>query len=161
MEHKDHDKVFFVNFAMVLGALFGIFFICVLAARLLVGGGMRDEGEDAARLEDRIRPVGTVVTDPSALVKVAVAAPVRAPYTGADVAARVCNACHLAAVLGAPKNGDTAAWDARKQAAGGLDGLVASAIKGKNAMPPRGGAVDLTDDELRAAIEQLMKQPGV
>jgi cytochrome c5 len=31
----------------------------------------------------------------------------------------------------------------------GYDGLVKSAAAGKNAMPPKGGAADLTDDELK------------
>lgn len=159
MEHKDHDKVFFATFGAVLAALGGIFFICIVAARLLVPDPVSDP-EALVKLEERIRPVGSAVTDPAALVKVA-AKSARAPYTAEEVLAKVCNACHMAGVLGAPKEGDKAAWSARAAAAGGLDGLTASAIKGKNAMPPRGGGADLSDDEIKAAVGAMLKQSGV
>lgn len=159
MEHKDHDKVFFATFGAVLAALGGIFFICIIAARMLIP----DKGPDpeaVAQLERRIQPVGRVVTDPAALVKVAAKA-ARAPYSGEQVLANACNACHGTGVLGAPKDGDKAAWSARAGAAGGVAGLTASAIKGKNGMPPRGGNPDLSDDEIRAAVELMLKQSGV
>lgn len=160
MEHKDHDKVFFSTFSAVLAALGAIVFICITAARALAPDHERGP-EALAQLEERIRPVGTVVTDPAALVKVSTKAAARAPYSGEEVLAKVCNACHMTGVLEAPKEGDKAAWSARAAAAGGLDGLVASAIKGKNAMPPRGGGADLSDDEVKAAVELMLKQSGI
>ena len=36
-----------------------------------------------------------------------------------------------------------------------------SSAKGKNSMPPRGGNPDLSNDELKAAIQQMLKQTGV
>jgi cytochrome c5 len=85
-----------------------------------------------------------------------------APAGKADAAAsgeqlykQSCIACHAAGVAGAPKTGDKAAWAPRiKQ---GEDALVASVIKGKGAMPPR-GASTATDAEIRAAVEYLMAQ---
>ncbi|HEX4872735.1 MAG TPA: c-type cytochrome [Nevskiaceae bacterium] len=159
MDDQNHDKVFFSTFALVLGALFGIFFLCILAAAIIAPE--REEDPQAlARLEQRIQPFGAVVTDPALLVKT-VAKVERAPYTAAEVLAKACNACHQAGVLNAPKNGDKAAWSARATAAGGLDGLTASAIKGKNGMPARGGDPSLSDDEIRAAVEQMLKDAGI
>lgn len=159
MEHKDHDKVFFATFGAVLAALGGFFFICIVAARALAPEPTPDQ-EALAKLEDRIRPVGSAVTDPAALVKVA-AKTARAPFTGEQVLQKYCDACHIAGVMGAPKEDDKAAWSARASAAGGLDGLTTSAIKGKNAMPPRGGGADLSDDEIKAAVEIMLKKSGV
>lgn len=159
MDHKNHDKVFFANFGIVLSVLGGIFFVCIFAARMIIPAPHTDP-ESVAKLEARIRPVGTVVTDPAALIKVS-AGPKRAPYTGEEVLGKVCNTCHVAGVLGAPKEDDKAAWSARLSAAGGLDGLVSSASKGKNSMPPRGGNPDLTDDELKAAITAMLKKSGI
>lgn len=65
-----------------------------------------------------------------------------------------CALCHGPGTGGAPKIGDRKAWEAR--AAGGLDSLVASAARGKGAMPPRGGLSTLTDTELRQAIEHMI-----
>jgi c(7)-type cytochrome triheme protein len=63
-----------------------------------------------------------------------------------------CAACHGSGVLGAPKPDDAAGWGAR--ATKGLEGLLKSAIAGTDkGMPPKGGRADLTDAQLRAAIE--------
>lgn len=159
MEHKDHDKVFVATFGAVLAALGAIFFICIAAARIVTPDHEMDP-QALAKLEERIKPVGHVVTDPAALVKVSTKA-ARAPYTGEQVLASACNACHQAGVLGAPKEGDKSAWSVRANSAGGIDGLVASAIKGKNSMPPRGGNPDLSDDEIKAAVGLMLKQSGI
>ncbi len=64
-----------------------------------------------------------------------------------------CIACHAAGVAGAPKLDDKAAWAPRL--AGGIDALVASAKKGKNAMPPMGTCMECSDEEMRAVIEYM------
>jgi len=80
--------------------------------------------------------------------------------SGADVVATSCNSCHSTGVLEAPKIGDKAAWLQRAAAEGGIDGLTASAIKGKNSMPPKGGAM-VSDGEIRAAVEHMLAESGV
>ena len=85
----------------------------------------------------------------------AAAAPVAAAKPdGAKVYAMGCNACHAAGVAGAPKFGDKAAWAARSKL--GVDALVASVIKGKGAMPPKGAVASASDAELRAAVEYML-----
>lgn len=66
---------------------------------------------------------------------------------------QACQVCHAAGVAGAPKLGDKAQWAPRL--ALGLDGLTASVIKGKGAMPPRGGAQG-SDDEIKAAVAYMV-----
>jgi len=73
---------------------------------------------------------------------------------GAKVYASGCNACHAAGVAGAPKFGDKAAWAPR--APQGLAALTASAIKGKGAMPPKGGLAGASDAEIRAAVDYML-----
>ncbi len=58
-------------------------------------------------------------------------------------------------LLGAPKVGDKAEWGKRAKEQGGLDGLLAKAISGINAMPPKGTCADCSDDELKAAIKHM------
>jgi cytochrome c5 len=62
---------------------------------------------------------------------------------------QLCQTCHAVGVAGAPKLGDKTAWAPRL--AQGIDGLTASAIKGKGAMPPRGGS-NAPDAEIRAVV---------
>ena len=95
---------------------------------------------------------------PVARVEMQKAAPVSdgKPRSGETVYNTICKACHEAGVAGAPKTGDKAAWAAR--IATGAEALLKSATNGKNAMPARGGAADLTDDELKAAVEYLIEK---
>lgn len=76
------------------------------------------------------------------------------PRDGASIYGSVCMACHASGVANAPKSGDKAAWAPRL--AQGKDALYKAALNGKNAMPPKGGAADLTDAELKAAVDHLL-----
>jgi cytochrome c5 len=67
-----------------------------------------------------------------------------------------CQACHAAGVAGAPKMGDKDAWAPR--IAKGNDALLSSVKNGLNAMPPKGGCMNCTEEELQAAIAFLVKQ---
>ena len=67
---------------------------------------------------------------------------------------QACQVCHAAGIAGAPKFGDKAAWAARIGA--GVDALTASAIKGKNAMPPRGGATTASDADIKAVVQYMV-----
>ncbi len=87
-------------------------------------------------------------------------APAAAPAGGGSNAAagealykQTCVACHGAGVAGAPKFGDKAAWAPRIQT--GMDTLVAAAIKGKGAMPPKGGST-ASDADVHAAVEYMV-----
>lgn len=73
-----------------------------------------------------------------------------ADRTGEEVVAAYCGACHQSGQQGAPRVGDKDAWILRLQQ--GLHYAVRSAIIGHGGMPPRGGAVNLTDAEIRNAI---------
>ena len=65
-----------------------------------------------------------------------------------------CAGCHGLGILGAPKFGDAAQWAARGKP---IDALVKSAVAGTaKGMPPKGGRADLTDAQLRSAIEYMM-----
>lgn len=72
-----------------------------------------------------------------------------------EIIAKHCNACHSTGLLGAPKIGDTAAWKERADHQGGLDGILAKAITGINAMPPKGTCADCSDADLKGAIEKM------
>lgn len=117
-------------------------------------------GAQAATNDDiaeRIKPVGEVCVQGQECKGIeAVAASAGGGAKSADdVIAAHCGACHTAGVLGAPKIGDGAAWKARASKEGGLDGLLAKAISGINAMPPKGTCADCSDDELKAAIQKM------
>lgn len=103
----------------------------------------------ADEADARIQPVARLE-----LARAAAPSADRKPRDGAAVYAAVCQACHATGAAGAPKAGDKAAWAPR--IATGTAALVSSAINGKNAMPARGGAADLSDAEVKAAVEHLV-----
>jgi cytochrome c oxidase subunit 2 len=72
---------------------------------------------------------------------------------GKGVYDKVCVACHAAGVAGAPKFGDKAAWAPRLKQ--GQEVLYAHALQGFKAMPLKGGATDLPDAQIKAAVDYL------
>lgn len=89
-------------------------------------------------------------------VMAAVAAALSANVQAFDAAAKyqqACGVCHAAAVAGAPKSFDKAAWAPRL--AKGMDTLVASVTNGLNAMPPRGLCMDCTPDQYKQLINYM------
>lgn len=104
---------------------------------------------DADGADARIQPVAKFELQ-------AAAAPAAggAPKDGPTVYNTVCGACHNSGAANAPKAGDKAAWGPR--IATGKDALYKSAIGGKGAMPPKGGAAALSDAEIKAAVDHLV-----
>lgn len=68
----------------------------------------------------------------------------------------VCFACHDTGAAGAPVLGNGAAWAARKGK--GIDALAQSAINGKGAMPPRGGAGHLSDADIKNVVGFMLSK---
>ncbi len=66
-----------------------------------------------------------------------------------------CATCHKDGVAGAPKFGDKAAWAARIKT--GNDTMVNNVLKGKGAMPAKGGNASLSDADVKAAVEYMVK----
>lgn len=73
---------------------------------------------------------------------------------GKAVYDKTCAMCHAAGVANAPKFGDKAAWAPRIGT--GVPALVGSVVKGKGAMPPKGGAADLAEADIKAAVEYMV-----
>ena len=69
-----------------------------------------------------------------------------------------CTACHATGLAGAPKTGDSVAWSARVKL--GNASLYVSAIKGKGAMPPKGGNAALSDASIKGAVDFMVAQIG-
>lgn len=110
---------------------------------------------DAAAATPAAAPVTAVAATPAAATAPAATAKVAATDTGAGEALykQACFACHGAGVAGAPKFGDKAAWAPRIQT--GVDALTASAIKGKGAMPPKGGSA-ASDADIHSAVVYMV-----
>jgi c(7)-type cytochrome triheme protein len=109
-------------------------------------------------LKTWILAAGSVLACSAGLASLAGMAHAADAPSGKSVYEATCIACHVAGVAGAPKLGDAAAWAPRLKA--GVPALVGSALKGKGAMPPRGGNATLSDEAVRAAVEYMVAQSG-
>lgn len=150
---SDEHGTLIKNPKQMIIMVFASFFvplIIILLLMIYVNSGQR--GDTTSRTELLIKPVAQLnFKDASAP---------RVIQTGEQVYKTVCSACHAAGAAGAPKFGDTAAWAPR--IAKGYDSLLTSVLKGKNAMPARGGAnpADISDYELGRAVVYVANAAG-
>ena len=88
------------------------------------------------------------------------AATATAGVGGMTVYEQRCAICHKGGVGGAPLLGEAFDWNARL--AQGLDTLYKHALEGfqgdKGVMPPKGGFLQLTDAEVKSAVDYMVEQ---
>lgn len=109
-------------------------------------GGLTAQDVDRGAAE-RIRKVGAVeIRDANRPLK-----------GGEEVYKAQCAACHATGAANAPKFGDAGVWANRIRAS--FDTLVASALKGKGAMPAQGGG-DFDDTEIARAVAYMANAAG-
>jgi len=116
----------------------------------------KSDADYAAWVKDmkaKMPPPPAPAPEPVAAAAPAAAAPAAQPTDGKSVFDTTCTACHSTGAAGAPKFGDKAAWAPRL--AQGKNALYASALKGKGAMPPRGGNMTLSDDAVKMAVDYM------
>jgi cytochrome c5 len=125
------------------------------AARAPTASGTPAPAAAAGTTEAPTTSAAVNPTAPTAAVTAAPAAPA-GPATGGATPAlytQSCAVCHAAGVAGAPKLGDKAAWAPR--IAQGMDTLVGNAVKGKGAMPPKGGT-SASEAELKEVVAYMV-----
>ncbi|WP_321813842.1 MULTISPECIES: c-type cytochrome [unclassified Paraburkholderia] len=76
-----------------------------------------------------------------------------ASQAGKALYTQVCQACHAAGVLGAPKFGNKADWAPRLKDP--IDTVYNYALHGKGQMPPKGGS-NASDADVKAAVDYMV-----
>ncbi len=142
--HSNEGYEGLTSLQIVFLILAGFFALVALAVAFVFTKPAADDGDADTRIEAVAR------------VEISAGGGVAAgKRSGEELYNAACAACHGSGAMGAPKTGDKGAWSARL--GGNVKSLLASAIKGKGAMPPKGGAADATDEELTKAIQYMMK----
>jgi len=139
--NKNQNQIFSKNTYLSLAAIAVIFFQTGVSHAL--------SAEEAAR----IAPIGTVNIKASGNASKTPVAAAKEPSLGERIYSTACFACHGTGAAGAPKFGDTAAWQPRLKQ--GMDVLLKHAMEGFNAMPPKGGNPSLSEADIKAAIEHM------
>jgi cytochrome c5 len=166
---RHQDEQFFDSFMLVIGILIGVavglFFLVRMISVDTQDVFVREDPAVMAAIDERIRPIGRVVLLgdeelAAAPAIVAAPAPAATQMTGPQVYNAACTICHGTGVGGAPVTGDGAAWAARIEQ--GVELMVRHAIDGFTGaggyMPPKGGRVDLSDEEVTLAVEYMVEQ---
>jgi cytochrome c5 len=173
-EHSTPIKTPLQLIAVVVAAFVVPITVIVIIVHLVTSGGDVSKSNPAMSDEAiarRLKPVGEVVVDPNQPKPAAsvTTAPAAGPVTaaagksaagkgdggkGRSVYDATCQVCHAAGVAGAPKAGDKGAWAARLKT--GMNALYQTSIKGKGAMPPKGGNTALSDADVRAAVDYMV-----
>ena len=163
-----NDSQFTTTLMIIIGVLVGSTVGILALANVLISDA--DFSEDAViqgNIEERIEPVGSVNTgDEETMVAAdelsSDAAESGKPEQVADASlsadqlyTQACSACHATGVLNAPKLGDKEGWQPR--VAKGIDQLYASAINGIGTMPPKGGRIDISDDDIKKAVDYMIE----
>lgn len=113
---------------------------------------------------ERVKPVGQlIILEGNAAAAAAPAgdasaeaAPAATADAGKATYDTACFACHGTGAAGAPILGNKDAWAPR--VGKGIDTLYSHAINGFNAMPPKGGAMSLTDEQVKAVVDYMVGQ---
>ena len=174
-EHSSPIKTPLQLVAVIVAAFLVPIVLISMLASLVTGGGDGDKSHPALSEEavaKRLKPVGQVIVDPNqpkpaasvttapASTRVA-AAPAAKGASGKAEAGKgksvydgTCHTCHATGVAGAPKAGDKTAWAPRLKE--GMKTVYMIALKGKGAMPPKGGNASLSEADVRAAVDYMV-----
>lgn len=155
------DQLFLKRFSLVI-LLLAVFAVAILMLSIALHNTLYQTEPPARELarEQRLAPVGGVFAGETGRAA-ALAASAAAAATPAATAAfdgsvdgeliyeRACASCHISGAGGAPLM-VASDWVGRLEQ--GMDTLIANAINGIGAMPPRGGRMDLTDEQIEASV---------
>lgn len=165
------DQQFFDRYSLVIGALAAValvfFVVAMKMAEVTQGEFTYYSDEYQAEVRERLEPFGEVYMPGDDLSAVqpqvqeaAAAEPVATTLTGPQVYNEACIACHGSGIGGAPALSDASAWAARIDK--GIETLQQHAIAGFQGeagyMPPKGGRVDLSDQEIIDAVAYMVAE---
>ena len=92
----------------------------------------------------------------SAFISIALSASAASFADAATIYKDACAVCHAEGIADSPKLGDKEAWAPR--IATGMDALYETSLKGKGAMPAKGGRVDISDDDIKSVVDYMVEQ---
>lgn len=164
------DQKFYDMYALVVGVLaiiaLAIYIGVTKLSDMTQGVYTVDSAEYQAAVTDRIQPLGQVYltgdsinSEAPQVMEAEPAEPVATVLSGPQVYNEACNICHGPGIGGAPQISDPSLWTTL--IAQGNDTLYQHALEGYTGefgyMPPKGARMDLSDDEVKGAVDYMVE----
>jgi len=155
---QEQDKKFFRNYSLVIGSIAVMMVVFIIIARIIGTDEEAQTKQREAMVAKRTAPAGevSIVGEEPAAMETATSG----GTDGKSVYEGLCVACHGTPGIGAPVLGNADEWAPR--IAKGKETLYNSALNGFTGeagfmMPARGGG-NLSDDEVKAAVDYMIEQ---
>lgn len=149
---NNKDSLFFRNFSLLIGFLIVLTAVLALLGAFMNSAIIKEQKLDRSLIEKKLKPIAAVHTESNP--PAAEQAPAQQAETDpATIYQTVCAACHETGAAGAPIPGSEE-WN--KRVAKGKDVLYQHAINGFNAMPPKGGRPDLSDEVIMKVVDFML-----
>ncbi len=149
---NNKDSLFFRNFSLLIGFLIVLTAVLALLGAFMNSAIIKEQKLDRSIIEKKLKPIAAVHTASNPPAEKAAPAQ-QAETDPATIYQSVCAACHETGAAGAPKPGSE---DWKKRVAKGKDVLYQHAINGFNAMPPKGGRPDLSDEVIMKVVDFMI-----
>ena len=148
----------------LIGAMVAFTVMLLIGANVISALALDDDLDSRAKalIAERLEPVGDVrVGDepaPSAMASRETAK--EAARDPAEVVNNACIACHGSGIMNSPVMGKAGDWESRLQNKG-FSTLVENAVNGINAMPPKGGNPNLSEEAIEKAVRYMLEESGL
>jgi len=162
MDSKNTDREFYKIFSIVMIFIIGLTILIAILSNVFASYSLHPseqyKQEIQKRENQRTKPVANINLASNPTIKQAT--PIITASTdklsGEEVYNAVCMSCHTSGVAGAPVIGKSDQWAER--IAQGKQSLYSNAINGIGVMPAKGGASNLSDDNIKAAVDYIISE---
>jgi len=162
MDNKITDKEFYKIFSLVMILIIGLTILIAILSNVFATYSLHPSEqyreEIQKRESQRTEPVANINLASNPTIKQVIPIAITTPSTlsGEEVYKTVCMSCHTSGVAGAPVIGKNNEWEQR--IAKGIKLLYLNAINGIGVMPAKGGATNLSDDNIKAAVDYIISK---
>jgi cytochrome c5 len=143
---------FFVGSIVTFLIIFGLVKIILSTMLDIEKQSIKPESMAAVDIVERIKPLAQAYIGEAPVM--VVAAVVESVGGGKQIVTQVCALCHSSGMMSSPRLGNKKDWAPRIEK--GVETLYSNAINGLNMMPARGGRPDLSDDDVKSAVDYMI-----
>jgi cytochrome c5 len=162
MDSKNTDREFYKIFSIVMIFIIVLTILIAILSNVFASYSLHPseqyKKEIQKRTDQRTKPVANInlASNPTIKQETPIITASSSKLSGEEVYNVVCMSCHTSGVAGAPVIGKSDQWAER--IAQGKQSLYSNAINGIGVMPAKGGASNLSDDNIKAAVDYIISE---